>query len=240
MGTTVIGGTYIQLPTGNTAERPASPQIGMMRYNTDGASYEVYKASGWADIDLDLAPGTQFNTTSMTHGIYSPPGAGSNLLSGGSTSISNYGAAAASVAGNGTFGLHGMHSGQNAFPAYWAVFLGTPKRAINRLVMSVHGNCFGYFYLEGSNDCGNSSGFASNGTWTTLSFSSSNNGYNNQNMGGTSSGVSDGTQFTFNYNNNTGYLAYRVRFVDGSRRDQAMFTSYAAGCALYWIRLDRA
>lgn len=240
MGTTIIGGNYIQLPTGTTAQRPASPQIGMLRYNTDSTSYEVYKSSGWADIDLDLSVGTQFNSTSHPHNQYNPPGAGSTLITGGSTAISSYGIAAPSVAGNGAFGLHGMHSGANAFPAYWAVYLGNPKRAINRLVMSLHGNCFGYFYLEGSNDCGTSGTWANTGTWTTLSFANSNNGFNNQNMGGSSSGLADGTQFTFNYNNNTGYSAYRVRFIDASRRDQAMYTSYGGGCALYWIRLDRA
>lgn len=240
MGTTIIGGNYIQLPTGTTAQRPSSPSIGMIRYNTDSTSYEVYKTSGWADIDLDLSSGTQFNVTSMPHSIAIPPGATSSLQSGGSTSISSYGASAPSVAGNGTFGLHGMHSGANAFPAYWAVYMGNPRRAINRLVMSVHGNCFGYFFLEGSNDCGTGSGFANNGTWTTLQFTSSNNGFNNQNMGGGSSGLSDGTQFTFNYTNNTGYAAYRVRFIDASNRGSAMYTSYGGGCALYWIRLDRA
>jgi hypothetical protein len=183
MGTTVIGGSYIQLPTGTSDQRPTSPSVGMLRYNTDSASYEVYKSTGWADIDLDLSAGTQFNTTSLTHAQYNPPGSTTTLISGGSTAISSYGVGAASVANNAAFGLHGMHSGQNAFPAYWAVYIGNPKRAINRLVMSVHANCFGYFFLEGSNDSGNGASFASTGTWTTLTFSSSNNGYNNQNMG---------------------------------------------------------
>lgn len=235
-----LGGSYVQLPTGTSAQRPSPASVGMMRYNTDSSSYEVYKSTGWSDIDLDLSSGTQFNITSQTHGIYSPPGATTTLLSGGSTNITNYGAAAPSVAAGSTFGLHGMHSGANAFPAYWAVYIGNPKRAINRLVMSLHANSFGYFYLEGSNDCGSAAGFASNGTWTTLTFTGSNNGYNNQNMGGTGSGLTDNTQFTFNYSNNTGYAAYRVRFVDASNRNQNMYTTYATGCAMYWMRLDRA
>lgn len=41
---------YIQLPVGTTAQRPGSPVVGMIRYNTDLTTYEGYKAGAWAPI----------------------------------------------------------------------------------------------------------------------------------------------------------------------------------------------
>lgn len=39
------GGMY--LPVGTTAQRPASPATGMIRYNTTTGSVEVYNGSSW-------------------------------------------------------------------------------------------------------------------------------------------------------------------------------------------------
>jgi len=41
---------YFDLPTGTTAQRPASPLVGMMRYNTTISQYEAYQSTGWAVI----------------------------------------------------------------------------------------------------------------------------------------------------------------------------------------------
>jgi hypothetical protein len=38
---------YFDLPAGTTAQRPASPATGMIRYNTTSSSYEVYSGSAW-------------------------------------------------------------------------------------------------------------------------------------------------------------------------------------------------
>jgi len=40
---------YIMLPIGTTAERPASPLNGMIRYNSSSNTYEVYK-DGWTSV----------------------------------------------------------------------------------------------------------------------------------------------------------------------------------------------
>jgi hypothetical protein len=42
-----IGTSYIKLPAGTTATRPASPQIGMIRYNTSFGTLEQYNTNGW-------------------------------------------------------------------------------------------------------------------------------------------------------------------------------------------------
>ena len=37
----------LQIPTGNTAQRPNSPAYGLMRYNTETGLAEIYTSSGW-------------------------------------------------------------------------------------------------------------------------------------------------------------------------------------------------
>ena len=41
---------YLDLPAGTTAQRPVSPVVGMIRYNTTTSSYEVYTSTGWQPI----------------------------------------------------------------------------------------------------------------------------------------------------------------------------------------------
>ena len=49
---TKFGGTDgITTPAGATGDRPATPELGTMRYNTDLGFMEQYNATGWAGID---------------------------------------------------------------------------------------------------------------------------------------------------------------------------------------------
>jgi hypothetical protein len=41
----------IKIPIGTTAQRPASPANGMVRYNTTESEYEVYKSNAWLILD---------------------------------------------------------------------------------------------------------------------------------------------------------------------------------------------
>ena len=41
---------YVLIPKGTTAQRPAVPVAGEIRYNTDYGQYEGYYASGWSQI----------------------------------------------------------------------------------------------------------------------------------------------------------------------------------------------
>ena len=50
---------YFDLPTGTTAQRPASPVNGMVRYNTTNQEFEVYQNGSWRAL------------TTQTTGIYS-------------------------------------------------------------------------------------------------------------------------------------------------------------------------
>lgn len=41
-----------QIPVGTTAQRPASPEVGMVRYNTTESKYEAYYAGAWKPVTL--------------------------------------------------------------------------------------------------------------------------------------------------------------------------------------------
>jgi hypothetical protein len=41
---------YFDLPVGTTAQRPGSPNLGMIRFNSDLTAYEGYNGSGWTSI----------------------------------------------------------------------------------------------------------------------------------------------------------------------------------------------
>jgi hypothetical protein len=43
------GSTGIRIPVGNTAERPATPVTGQLRFNTDTGRFEFYDAA-WKDV----------------------------------------------------------------------------------------------------------------------------------------------------------------------------------------------
>ena len=180
---------------------------------------------------------TQINNTSMPNSIVNVGGTG--MQGAGSSVITSLGVAAPSVSpgtytyNSSYFSTHGGHTGSNSFPMYWGVYLGT-LRAVNQLIVYVHPNSWGYFVLEGSTDCGTSSGFANVGTWSPIRFVSSNNGSNNQNMGGYSSGRLDGASLTFTYANNAGYLAYRIRILDNSQSSQSLGTSYGGSAGYSW------
>jgi len=45
--TTVNDINFLQLPSGTTAQRPASPAAGMVRFNTSLGYAEVYNGSSW-------------------------------------------------------------------------------------------------------------------------------------------------------------------------------------------------
>ena len=47
---TMLSTGYVLIPKGTTAQRPAIPVTGEIRYNTDFGQYEGYSASGWSQI----------------------------------------------------------------------------------------------------------------------------------------------------------------------------------------------
>ena len=225
-------------PVGTTAQRPTAT-TGMMRYNSTFNLMEFYNGTSWVQIGSgDLATAQCINNTTMCHSVYQAAGT-IGLIGQGAACISVYGAAAPSISitnSAGAFFTHGGHCGVSDYPGYWAVHLGG-ARAVNQLKTWIHSNSWGYFELQGSNNSGNASGFNQSGNWTTLSFLCSTNS-NCQNMGGGSSGCSDGTVFTFWYTNNVPFSAYRIKVLDTSRQICSL-GNYYGGAAGYAWQLNR-
>lgn len=45
-----ITSDVITIPSGNTAQRPAAPEAGMMRFNTETVNFEGYMGTDWVNI----------------------------------------------------------------------------------------------------------------------------------------------------------------------------------------------
>ena len=108
---------YFDLPTGTTAQRPASPANGMVRYNTTTNKFEVYQASGWTnyvpsyDIDyLVVAGGGGGGMTAGGGGGAGGYRANSLSVTSGATSTVTIGAGGAGGASDGQNGVVGSPS----------------------------------------------------------------------------------------------------------------------------------
>jgi poly(3-hydroxybutyrate) depolymerase len=55
------------LPVSTTANRPAAPEVGMMRYNTSTSKYETYSGSAWENLRPTAGGGIGF--TSNTYSV---------------------------------------------------------------------------------------------------------------------------------------------------------------------------
>jgi hypothetical protein len=55
---------YFDIPSGTTAQRPASPNTGMIRYNTSTLALETYVTTGWVNV---TDPATFLNTNLLLY-----------------------------------------------------------------------------------------------------------------------------------------------------------------------------
>ena len=56
MAIDVEGTDYVKLPVGTTAQRPVSPESGMMRFNTDLGAPEWYSAATGTWVKFNATP----------------------------------------------------------------------------------------------------------------------------------------------------------------------------------------
>jgi hypothetical protein len=225
----------VLLPSG-TADPTTNLQGGGMYFNSATNNIRYYNGTSWQDVSVDLTPFTDLLTTSMPH-------SGVNVAEAGiRTETASYtGATDNNITNTSSgFGWHDGHDGSpDDWPAYIAVYIGVQYpggKPVNQLQISVHGNCFGYFELQGSNDANTSGTFYNTGNWTSLTFNPTGSSYSVQNGGGQSSGNSDGTVITFNYTNTTPYTHYRIWFKDNS---QPGSSGSLNGWASYGWRMNR-
>jgi hypothetical protein len=209
---------------------PTATAAGQMYFNTTSGAVKVYDGSAWDQIQA-LTPFSTINTRYQPHTQV-------NTQNAGSAKITSYGAPAWSnfdggSAGGNYFGGHDGHGGSpNDYPAYVAVYLGG-RHAVNRLNLVLHGNHFGYFQLQGSNNSGTGGSYDA-GSWTSLPFVTSNGSQSNQNAGGQSSGLGDGTVLTYQYNNDIAYSSYRLWIKDSSQPSESLGTRYTGWATYYW------
>jgi hypothetical protein len=78
------------IPVGTTAQRPASPQVGQMRYNTTLSQYEFYDGTNWANVPV---------TNNYSIEMFAWGGGG------GGAGNSGYGAGGGGGAANGTMAV---------------------------------------------------------------------------------------------------------------------------------------
>src|SRR6056300_574941 len=223
----VKGGLIIPSHSSN----PTSSNLSELYFNTEYNNLKIFTSTGWNDVFNDLSSFSRFNTSSMAHSTI-------NTQEAGSTKITTYGASAWSVIDSSSTSQFGAHDGHDGSPADWPAYIAIDfgagiKKPINRLDIVIHGNSFGYFELQGSNDAGTGT-FYDSGTWTSLTFVTSNNSQNNQNAGGSGSGYSDGTRLTFQYNNNQNYRYYRFWIKDNSTPSQSIGTKLDGWAIYYW------
>ena len=49
------GNRYVRLPTGTTGQRPGSPQVGYLRFNTTIGAPEFWSGTAWRALNLTVA-----------------------------------------------------------------------------------------------------------------------------------------------------------------------------------------
>lgn len=47
---TIISQNYLKLPTGNTLQRPADPEMGTIRFNNETKNVEGYDGNTWINL----------------------------------------------------------------------------------------------------------------------------------------------------------------------------------------------
>jgi hypothetical protein len=61
--------SYFAVPIGNTAQKPASPPLGSLRYNTSNNALESYVATGWLSVVSDTPSIQSVSPTSFTGNV---------------------------------------------------------------------------------------------------------------------------------------------------------------------------
>lgn len=82
-----LGQQGLTIPTGTTAERPASPSVGDTRYNTSLNQAEVWNGSQWGSLGGAQGGAFYLNNTTITSSYTIPTN--SNAMSAGPITIAD-------------------------------------------------------------------------------------------------------------------------------------------------------
>jgi len=112
----------LSLPTGTTAQRPASPQNGMIRFNTSTQTMELFNNSSWQDFSPNAprAPWS-LNVTYVLDGTFVVPSAVSSVrilcIGGGGGAKCDCGASSSTQGGTGGTSQVTLPAGRNIIGA---------------------------------------------------------------------------------------------------------------------------
>ena len=90
------GNGALSVPIGTTAQRPSTPNIGYVRFNTDIGNLENYTANGWFKVSIQQPSITSISGTIYSGNTSTLTITGSNFLTSGAT-VTFAGANTASV-----------------------------------------------------------------------------------------------------------------------------------------------
>ena len=123
-GDAIFGGTgEIQIPSGTTAQRSASPAQGMIRYNVTNSNFEGYNGSAWGSIAIPGGSNTQiqYNNSGVLAGS-------SDLTLVGTTTTAT---AIKTNTLNTTTGVLATQNGMTGIAKAWVFFNGVSSTTIN-------------------------------------------------------------------------------------------------------------
>jgi hypothetical protein len=232
------------LAAGTTAERPASPSAGQMRYNSTTSTFEGYAGTAWAVIG-NASPAD----TGSGGGWSIAQGADSTNITGATSSSTTYYASAWRVSAGGggdplsyvctgssaNFAFHTGHAGNSTqWPFYIAmnVSMAEKGKVLNQINWYAHGNAIGNVDIYGSNQSITSSNFNLDANYTYLGRG---------HFGGYGGGGADCTVKTVNFNSNSyGYKWYMLKCVDNNSTSLAYpNVGRNDGWAMYGLRLNK-
>lgn len=94
--TSIQDTSFIKIATGPSSERPSSPELGMVRFNTDSEKAEIYNGTQWQKIIsgteqglVDFPEGIEINGgTSVSNGLVSPSSGKISIFTAGQEQLS--------------------------------------------------------------------------------------------------------------------------------------------------------
>lgn len=239
-----IEGT-LKFPIWTNATRPASPEVGMVGFNSEQKITEIYDGTEWisvgssgnpADIGngggwsidqgADAANATGFTTTSMTNYIDSW-----YLSAGGNGVPLNYTCTGSSA----NFHFHTGHNGNSTqWPLHFAINVSSAEKGkvLNQCQWHAHGNAIGNVDFYGTNQTISGSNYKDENLYTYLGRG---------HFGGSGGGGGECTVKTATFNsNNYGYKWYMLKLVDNNSSVLAYpQTGNLGGWAMYGMRLNK-
>ena len=232
----------LSVPMGTTAQRPATPTAGTMRWNTDTDTLEFYNGEQWDVLasagGADSGGGGGFSIAQGADGAnvigYTNNSMTQYKLNNSNQGASDSGTALSYNSGCGSFAYHDGHQVPAWWPMYHVIKVTDDEKGkvLNSCDWYTHVNAIGNVDFFGSNQDITGANYTTEALWTHLGRA---------HFGGAGGGGSDCTVYTRNFNPNSyGYKWYMLKGVDNSSSPVAYpSVGSQGGWAMYRMRLNK-